>query len=136
MASTWWFSRAIAGAAKAAAGDTTSAGQTTGRQKVNGSARRQPEDLPAAPDATARPTNSLTEKVKGLAVNAEGLLWCRFRPRAGGGREFDRFLGRRGRRRGRPACCRAAFRALGFRWARVEDESKRRRQGLVVCRVT
>src|SRR5439155_9603673 len=39
-------------------------------------------------------------------------------------------------RRSRPACCRGALRTLGFWWARVEDESKRRRQGLVVCRVT
>ena len=45
-----------AGDPRTAAGDTTSAGQTTaGRQKVNESARRRPEDLPAAPDATARP---------------------------------------------------------------------------------
>jgi hypothetical protein len=92
-------------------------------------------------------------KVKGLAVNlgtnfgdgsvagdlpraAEGFLWRRFRPRAGGLRGFSRFLDRRGRRRSRPACCRGAFRALGFWWARVDDESKRRRQGLVVCRAT
>src|SRR6516165_652429 len=32
-----------------------------GRQKVNESARRQPEDLPAASDATARRANSLTK---------------------------------------------------------------------------
>ena len=32
--------------------------------------------------------------------------------------------------------CQGALRALGFWWARVEDESKSRRQGLVVCRVT
>jgi Transposase, Mutator family len=66
-----------------------------------------------------------------------GLLWPCFRPGAGGRREFSRFSDRRGhRRRRRPACCRGALRALGFCWARVEDESKSRRQGLVVCRVT
>src|SRR5271169_3016729 len=32
--------------------------------------------------------------------------------------------------------CRGALTALGFGWARVEDESKCRRQGLVVCRAT
>ena len=51
-------------------------------------------------------------------------------------RDFSRFLDRRGLGRSRPACCRGAVRALGFWWARVDDESKRRRQGLVVCRVT
>ena len=55
---------------------------------------------------------------------------------AGGRREFDPLFGRRGDRRSRPARCRGAFGALGFWWARVEDESKSRRQGLVVCRVT
>jgi hypothetical protein len=43
-----------------------------GRQKVNESARRQPEDLPAAPDTTADPRDSRTEKVK--LSGAFGLL--------------------------------------------------------------
>jgi hypothetical protein len=38
----------------ALAGAAVRTGQA-GRQKVNESARRQPEDLPATPDATARP---------------------------------------------------------------------------------
>jgi hypothetical protein len=46
-----------------ATSDTTSESQTTtGRQKVNESARHQLEDLPDAPDATE---NSCTEKIKG-----------------------------------------------------------------------
>ena len=59
---------------QAAAGDTTSAGQTTGRQKINESARRQPEDLPVAPDATARPPDSRTEKIKGSAAGFGRIL--------------------------------------------------------------
>jgi hypothetical protein len=51
-------------------------------------------------------------------------------------RDFSRFWGRRGRRRCRRACCRGAVSALGLGWARVEDESKCRCQGLVVCRAT
>jgi hypothetical protein len=35
-----------------------------------------------------------------------------------------------------PACCHGALTALVWLWARVEDESKCRRQGLVVCRAT
>src|SRR3954447_23919066 len=49
-----------------ATSDTTSERQTTsGRQKVNESARHQPDDLPDAPDATGpTPRDSCTEKVK------------------------------------------------------------------------
>jgi hypothetical protein len=59
-----------------AAGDTTSVGQTSGRQKVNESARRQPEDLPAEPDAAVRPADSLTEKVKSPGRVAPPLAEC------------------------------------------------------------
>jgi hypothetical protein len=57
---------------------------------------------------------------------------------AGGGRRarFGRFLGRRGRGRRSPASWWWAGWALGCGWARVDDVSKRRRQGLVVCRAT
>src|SRR5439155_21955817 len=53
-----------------------------------------------------------------------------------GGVNSAAFRGRRGRRRGRPGCCRGVLWALGWLRARVEDESKCRRQGLVVCRAT
>ena len=39
-------------------------GQTTGRQKVNESARRQPGNQPERPDITALKENFLSKKVK------------------------------------------------------------------------
>jgi hypothetical protein len=44
--------------------------------------------------------------------------------------------GRWARRRRLRACGRSACSVVGCGWARVDDVSKRRRQGLVVCRVT
>src|SRR5215217_8261877 len=50
-----------AGGPRAATGDTTSVGQTqAGRQKVNESARRQPENQPLASDDTAPTRRTLT----------------------------------------------------------------------------
>jgi hypothetical protein len=45
----------------AAAGDTTTVGQTEGRHQAKESARRQTEELPAGSDATAQRDHSLTE---------------------------------------------------------------------------
>ena len=49
-----------AGDPRAAAGDTTDAGQTTGRQRAYESARRRPEDQPGRSDVTARHHRTLT----------------------------------------------------------------------------
>jgi hypothetical protein len=143
-----------AGDPRTAASDTTSAGQTrAGRQKVNESARRRSEDLPAASDATARPAHSLTEKVKGPGRDF-GLV---FGGRIGRGRVAEGLrsslwasvlVGRRSIALIRPVFGRAGsapavvgvFVGRGERlvcgWARVDDVSKRRCQGLVVCRAT
>jgi hypothetical protein len=45
----------------AAAGDTTTVGQTKGRHQAKESARRLTEGLPAGSDATVRPDHFLTE---------------------------------------------------------------------------
>jgi hypothetical protein len=51
-----------------------SVGQTTGRQKVNESARRQPENQPERSDVTALEEDFLSKKVKGSGQNISGVL--------------------------------------------------------------
>ncbi len=49
---------------------------------------------------------------------------------------ISRFLGTRRRHRRLAVSWRVAGWAVGWSWVRVDDESKRRCQGLVVCRAT
>ena len=67
---------------------------------------------------------------------ADRLLWARFRLDGGRPHDSDGFWVRGV---GAGGCGRAAGRrvpVVGCGWARVDDVSKRRRQGLVVCRAT
>src|ERR1022692_3678575 len=67
---------------------------------------------------------------------ADRLVWRRFSAASLFTGVIPLFLGMRYRYRRLPASWHRAQRALGWWWARVDDESKRRCQGLVVCRAT